>query len=172
MTVVSKFRVGYIAQGILFWAFLLFMANVLALVIYSVMIGDYAVLDMRFEHLQFTPALLVLLATVSVTCYVLYFVFLWRMLKMTVTEDEIVVKNLFTGTTKRIIYGEIAKISGHIQMNTSGGYMPQTAGGGTSTRKRTIKLIDGLSIAYDNNTYANFNALDGFIQENFYKNKM
>ncbi|MDR1698602.1 MAG: hypothetical protein LBR75_02100 [Prevotellaceae bacterium] len=172
MTVVSKFRFEYIASGILGWAFVLLMANLFAVVLYSVIIGNYQMLDLNFENFEFTTALLVLMAIVSVACYVFYFVFAWRLLKMTVTEDEIMIKNIFTGTTKRIIYAEITNISGNIQMNTHGGYAPRPGNMAvSSTTNRVIRLIDGVSISYNNNTYENFRQLDNFIFANWNKNR-
>ncbi len=169
MTVVSKFRFEYIAAGILGWAFVLLMANLLAIAFYSVITGNYEMLDLNFENFQFTTAVFVLVGAVSVACYVFYFVFAWRLLKITVSEDGIVVKNIFTGTTKRIIYAEIVNISGNVQVNTHGSYTPRPGGVGVSSiRSRVIKLIDGTSISYDNNTYENFREIDNAIQANWH----
>jgi len=171
MTITSKFRFEYIAAGILGWAFVLFMANLFAVLIYSLAVGHYEVLtEMNFENFEFTSALLIILIVVSAACYILYFIFGWKLLKITVTENEVVVKNIFTGSSKQITYDEIANIDGHLQMNTHGGYMPRPSNAGRSAiRTRVVTLMDGFTISYNNNTYENFRQIDDYIQANFYK---
>jgi len=156
MTVVSKFRVEYIVAGTFAWALALLLVYFLVVLIYSVVVGSCEILtEIHPRNIlpkyHNTATSITILKVVSIVFLPLYFFFIWQLPKISVSEDEIVIKHFFTGTIKRITYDEIAHIGGSM--------------------KSTIKLKDGLKISYNSGTYANFDEIHYWVMKYWNKSR-
>ena len=151
MKIVSKFELAYILSKI----FILCFFYLVIFIFFCFRPGGYVGCDTKE---------LIVMILIDIVISVFYCVLSWKFLQIIVTEEDIIIKNLFTKKVRRINYDEIARLRRDRFANYGRPGFPDSP-----ISRTEIKLKNGSIVSFDDYTYENFKEIYNCIQENLNK---
>jgi len=158
MTVVSKFSIAHIASRILL--------SIISGLFFAAVVPVFSFIFFEFDYYEFKYVYLYQIAEVAgIVGFIFSFIFILDPVQIIVTDEHILFRNLIFRTVLRVEYDEIVDVVRDFSMDYGGPgkWSP------TSVYTRYIKLRNGKSISFDDNTYKNFKKIDSCILENIRK---